>query len=686
MRQQDYKMVQGVNQVVNMNPNIAASGGNAMARLGQQLAQTGQDVSAMMEATAKADDETKLIRQQQMWKEAHNKQLVFQDENPNDPLDWQTHRAKMLPNIEAENNAIKFNTKWGRTNSTLAYEKWRSDTGMEIDRMSHGKIWRNRAEVGIVATQNSLEEKDIAGAQNSFDLVKDNLSPDVANKLQQEIDDTKKELVWNDGVDIVDGDASRAVKEHEEQTGYAWTNFPGEEGREDREKYLKYAKTAQKVQASEQMDALDLARLENPSFGSADLKELIVRGGLNQLTPLEVAKVEAAAVRVDPPTGSEMVSIFNLMKGLKAAKRELSKDDYIKHYHNTSLMIRGMIPNKGYGYVFEDLKALSPSAKGGRTGSAENKRSNREEVTALISGAQRVGDYDNRPEGGKLFYSHPVTGMREYDHGKMSESQRNEQGMKMRDHADQLNEWIENSDEPLTRTDIRQKFGIVIAGGKIINALETQALPKEALWGSLPSSWEAQPAVNENTWGEGMPKEQQSPASDRPKQTGEFAKEKEKKKLPISTGSVDRSTIKYQIDANPDTKRLLFASAAAEVGSQGDDAIQAYMETVTNRALATGKSLRSVLLDDRYYPDPTKRKLSRKDVPDYSDQWLAVSNGSNITNFATDNASANLAKKRVAAGNPYIRIGGELFYVNVNGNGEGGMPSHARWLKNNQAQ
>ena len=51
MRQQDYRMVQGVNQVVNMNPNIAASGGNAMARLGQQLSQTGEDVSNIMEAT-----------------------------------------------------------------------------------------------------------------------------------------------------------------------------------------------------------------------------------------------------------------------------------------------------------------------------------------------------------------------------------------------------------------------------------------------------------------------------------------------------------------------------------------------------------------------------------------------------------------------------------------------------------
>jgi hypothetical protein len=151
--------------------------------------------------------------------------------------------------------------------------------------------------------------------------------------------------------------------------------------------------------------------------------------------------------------------------------------------------------------------------------------------------------------------------------------------------------------------------------------------------------------------------------------------------LPTATGSVDRSIIMDEVESDPETKRLLYASTYAEVGSQGDEAIQAYMETVTNRALATGKSLRQILSDPRYYPEATKRKLSNKNAPNYDDEWLLVSHGSNIANYATDNASSGLARNRKKAGNPYVEIGGELFYVNINGNGEGGIPAHKAWLK-----
>jgi len=221
-----------------------------------------------------------------------------------------------------------------------------------------------------------------------------------------------------------------------------------------------------------------------------------------------------------------------------------------------------------------------------------------------------------------------------------------------------------------------------MSGGKITAELERQQAANMSPF--LPDRWNHQRTENDNTWAEKYSEEDlnQSPAIMQPKQTGEFKKGK-KVKLPTTTGSVDRSPVVNEVDSSQDTRRLLFASAYAEVGSQGDEAIQGYMETVTNRALATGKSLRSVLLDSKYYPPETKKKLSNPNPPDYSDQWMLVSNGSNITNYATDNASAGVARNRKNAGNPYIDLGGETFYVNINGSGRGGIPAHAQWLKRN---
>ena len=151
------------------------------------------------------------------------------------------------------------------------------------------------------------------------------------------------------------------------------------------------------------------------------------------------------------------------------------------------------------------------------------------------------------------------------------------------------------------------------------------------------------------------------------------------------TGVVDRSRINEELKNDPDLQRLLFASAKAEVGSQGDAAIQGYMETVMNRSLATGRTLRSTLSDPGYYPASTKNKLN-KTPPDYSTQMNKVLAGSNITNYATDNASNQtgnpLARRRLAAGNPGTTIGGELFYTNIHGSKVGsydGVPRHRVW-------
>ena len=133
---------------MNMNPNIAASGGNAMARLGQQLAQTGQDISDIMEETARKEDETTLYKMQQRWQEAKGNQLNFERENPDAPQDWDTHFQKGIPNIEAHNNEYKFNTKEGRMRYQMLWDGWKGNESYRIGQSSHSKRFNNNIKEG----------------------------------------------------------------------------------------------------------------------------------------------------------------------------------------------------------------------------------------------------------------------------------------------------------------------------------------------------------------------------------------------------------------------------------------------------------------------------------------------------------------------------------------------------------
>ncbi|NCN26204.1 hypothetical protein GW915_01410 [bacterium] len=136
---------------------------------------------------------------------------------------------------------------------------------------------------------------------------------------------------------------------------------------------------------------------------------------------------------------------------------------------------------------------------------------------------------------------------------------------------------------------------------------------------------------------------------------------------------------------DPGLVALLYASTQAEVGTSSEMAVQGYMETVFNRAMATGKPLRQTLTNN-YYPHATLSKLnSPARNPSMFERALRnVIAGSNITGFSTDNASADVASNRKKAGNDYIDIplssngkNYETFYVNKNGSGSGGVPAHA---------
>jgi len=94
--------------------------------------------------------------------------------------------------------------------------------------------------------------------------------------------------------------------------------------------------------------------------------------------------------------------------------------------------------------------------------------------------------------------------------------------------------------------------------------------------------------------------------------------------------------------ADPRVRDRLFRYTYAEVGTQGPEAQQAFMETILNRALAQNKSVWDILRGS-YFPPVTHSTAAQGIGPNtrasYEPILQNVMAGSNISNFATGNAS-----------------------------------------------
>jgi hypothetical protein len=94
---------------------------------------------------------------------------------------------------------------------------------------------------------------------------------------------------------------------------------------------------------------------------------------------------------------------------------------------------------------------------------------------------------------------------------------------------------------------------------------------------------------------------------------------------------------------DPEIRRLIAASTAAEVGGEGSDAEHCYIEAVLNRAAARDRTLEKTVRDTAYYPSTTLNKLDGTVGP--ADQARidniidSVMAGANESDFATGNES-----------------------------------------------
>lgn len=115
--------------------------------------------------------------------------------------------------------------------------------------------------------------------------------------------------------------------------------------------------------------------------------------------------------------------------------------------------------------------------------------------------------------------------------------------------------------------------------------------------------------------------------------------------------------------ADPRVRDRLIAYTQAEVGGQGPEAQQAFMETIFNRAIARNQPLAQVL-SGSYFPATTHTRAARP-VGDtmrasYEPIIGKVMAGSNITNYATGNASGTVG---FAGGPQTAAFGGERFGI-----------------------
>jgi len=129
---------------------------------------------------------------------------------------------------------------------------------------------------------------------------------------------------------------------------------------------------------------------------------------------------------------------------------------------------------------------------------------------------------------------------------------------------------------------------------------------------------------------------------------------------PIPDGDPDLASTRFGFAdelADPELRQQIYSLTDNEVGGQGPDAHQAFIETLFNRAQARGQSLYQTATDRNYYP-----KISFRPRPgaDYRNNLLAALNGSDISGRATGNASGTVG---FAGGPQTFAAGGERFGI-----------------------
>lgn len=152
----------------------------------------------------------------------------------------------------------------------------------------------------------------------------------------------------------------------------------------------------------------------------------------------------------------------------------------------------------------------------------------------------------------------------------------------------------------------------------------------------------------------------------------------------------DRAQLVQEVNGNPRLKDRVFRLAYNEQGGN-PQGVQAVMESMVNRARVRGTGMaqqaRWHRTEGGYYQEGSgyRGPVPARLMPMLEQAWRNVVNGSNISNYATDNSSGALASRERATGRFGYRSGytGETFFRP--GSAEPGLvPRYFNWLQSMQ--
>jgi len=389
MRQQDYKMVQGVNQIVNMNPNIAASGGNAMARLGQQLAKTGQDISGMMMETVETQERVDLMRAKQKWQEIESKQLAFQDANKGDPLSWDEHRSKLMDEFHSYNNKVPRRTKNGKLNFMMSAEGFAGDLENSTFRGMQKRINMNLVEEGGIAIEHALETGNPEAAESIANDISSHLTPAAKEEINKRIRNGREKIELGIKMDWIDEDAKESYDDIANRTGI-FANID----RETREKLLGYQSRMQQRGIGQQMDDYEVAS-SDPNYTRMDFDKDVENNKFNQLADGDLAKLTASWDRSAPLTNAEILRANTILAEVLDNKEEMSEEEFLMDFNSKNIELKSLIGiSKDYGWMKSAMYDRNPYRKTGGTNNLlkQNKTDNINQVLSLLDYEMKTGN------------------------------------------------------------------------------------------------------------------------------------------------------------------------------------------------------------------------------------------------------------------------------------------------------
>ena len=467
MRQQDFKMVQGVNQTVQMNaPQVSQrydtsrsiggsnvrSGnaeviGGAIGRLGDQLARTGQDVANVMQETAETQDRVELMRATQKWSEIENEQLVFQDANRGNPLSWDENRTKLMEKFNAYNNTVTRSTQRGKIDFTMASEKFSSDFKNSTFRGMHKRINMNLVEEGNIAINNSIDAGFPETAKSILKDIAPSLTPDAEEAILKKIQSGEEQLDMNMKYDWIDSDPRESLEAINKKTG-VFSNID----RDTKEKLLAYQNRMQQRGISEQMNDFEVAS-SHPDYTRGDFYKAIEDGKFDQLKTGDLAKMKAAMEKDRPLTNAEIKRAHSILVEAKDNKEEMDEADYVEDFNNKNIELKTLIgSNKDYGWMKAAMNERSPYKTRGSTNLlAQNKTDNTNQVLALL-------DYDMK--SGNMTVNDETGGWKSgrFNLDRMTLEQEHEAGMQQKEIMREARKWINRQTKELTSEDVNEWY------------------------------------------------------------------------------------------------------------------------------------------------------------------------------------------------------------------------------------